>query len=99
MFSMKGMISFSELIIPVIAISSVNSSLAMPSKHFLRWGWTQSGSLVCDRICSSSSLDKKKNLEIDRRCDKAFVDGLRKPRHDYYIKSYSPMTSVNHLGK
>lgn len=38
------------------------SSLEMPSKHFLRWGCTRSGSLVSDRISSISSLDKKKNL-------------------------------------
>lgn len=62
MFSVKGTLSFSELIMPVMAISLVKSSLAMPSKHFLRWGCTHSGSLVCDRISSSSSLDRKKNL-------------------------------------
>lgn len=38
------------------------SSLEIPSKHFLRWGCTRSGSLVSDRISSISSLDKKKNL-------------------------------------
>lgn len=70
--------------------SSVKLSLAIPSKHFLRWGctlivqtifnwyekyicmisntllyfeWTHRiGSLVSERISSSSSLDKKKNL-------------------------------------
>ena len=32
----------------------------MPSKHLLRWSWTRTGSLVCDRMCSKSSLERKK---------------------------------------
>ena len=59
----NGTVSFSLLIMPTISCSSVNSSLAMPSKHFFKWGWTRNGSLVSDRISSSSSLDRKKNLE------------------------------------
>ena len=35
-FVLNGTISFSALIIPTISCSSVNSSLAMPSKHFFR---------------------------------------------------------------
>lgn len=66
MVSIKGTISFSELIIPVISRSGVNSSLAMPSKHFLRWGWTRSGSLVSDKISNISSLDRKKNLNREK---------------------------------
>ena len=62
-FLQNGTISFSELIIPTTSWSSVNSSLAIPSKHFFRWGCTRSGSLVSDRISSSSSFDKKKNLK------------------------------------
>ncbi|CAB1336130.1 unnamed protein product [Coregonus sp. 'balchen'] len=41
------------------------SSLAMPSKHFFRWGCTRNGSLVSDRISSISSLDRKKKLEVE----------------------------------
>jgi len=59
---LNGTISFSDEIIPTMSLSSVNSSLAMPSKHFLRCGWTRIGSFVSDRISSSSSLDRKKNL-------------------------------------
>lgn len=62
MVCLKGTVSFSELIMPTISKSSVNSSLAMPSKHFFRCGCTRSGSLVSDRISSSSSFDRKKNL-------------------------------------
>ena len=36
-----------------------NSNDAMASKHFLRWGWTASGFLVCAKISNNSSLDKK----------------------------------------
>ena len=39
-------------------------SLAMPSKHFFKWGSTLVGSLVSDSISNISSLDKKKNLKI-----------------------------------
>lgn len=59
---MKGTTSFSELIMPMISRSSVNSSLAIPSKHFFKCGCTRSGSFVSDSISSSSSLDRKKNL-------------------------------------
>ena len=59
----KGTVSFSELTMPIISISSVNLSLAIPSKHFFRCGCTRSGSFVSERISSSSSLDRKKNLE------------------------------------
>lgn len=34
----------------------------MASKHLDMCGCTARGSLVCDRISNSSSLDKKKNL-------------------------------------
>ena len=37
------------------------------SKHFLRWGCTLVGSLVSDRISSSSSLERKKNRGKYRR--------------------------------
>lgn len=47
---------------PTISSLSVNSSLAIPSKHFFRWGCTRRGSLVSDKISSSSSFDRKKNL-------------------------------------
>ena len=59
----KGTFSFSALIIPTTSWSSVNSSRAIPSKHFFKCGCTRKGSLVSDRISSNSSLDKKKNLE------------------------------------
>ena len=49
---------------PTISCCSVNSSRAMPSKHFFKCGCTRIGSLVSDRISSSSSLDRKKNLEV-----------------------------------
>jgi len=62
MGSEKGTVSRSELTMPVTSRSGVNCSAAMPSKHFFRWGCTRSGSLVSDRISSSSSLDRKKNL-------------------------------------
>ena len=58
----KGTTSFSLLIMLTTSCFSVNSSFAMPSKHFLRWGCTRVGSLVSDRISNSSSLDRKKNL-------------------------------------
>jgi hypothetical protein len=56
------MISFSELIMPTISRLSVNSSLAIPSKHFFKCGCTRRGSFVSDNISSSSSFDRKKNL-------------------------------------
>ena len=59
----NGTSSFSLLTIPTTSWFSVNLSLAIPSKHFLRCGCTLSGSLVSDNISNSSSLDKKKNLE------------------------------------
>ena len=55
----KGTYSFSGLIMPVIWVSAWNSSLTSASKHFLRCGWTARGSLVCERISMSSSLDRK----------------------------------------
>ena len=60
----KGTTSFSLLIMLTTSCFSVNSSFAMPSKHFLRWGCTRVGSLVSDRISNSSSLDRKKNLRM-----------------------------------
>ena len=54
--------SFSLLIIPLTSWLSVKFSLAIPSKHFFKWGCTLSGSFVSDNISSNSSLDKKKNL-------------------------------------
>lgn len=47
---------------PTISKLSVNSSLAIPSKHFFKCGCTRRGSLVSDKISSSSSFDRKKNL-------------------------------------
>lgn len=47
---------------PTISRLSVNSSLAIPSKHFFKWGCTRRGSFVSDKISSSSSFDRKKNL-------------------------------------
>ena len=44
------------------------SSAHLPSKHFLRWGWTLRGSLVSDKISNSSSLDRKKNLGLGLQC-------------------------------
>ncbi len=43
------------------------SSLAMPSKHFFKWGCTRIGSLVSERISSISSFDRKKNLQSVKR--------------------------------
>lgn len=43
------------------------SSLAMPSKHFFKWGCTRMGSLVSERISSISSFDRKKNLQRVKR--------------------------------
>jgi len=62
----NGTRSFSDDIIPMMSFSAVKSSFAMPSKHFFRCGWTRSGSFVSDRISSSSSLDRKKNLIHNR---------------------------------
>ena len=62
----KGTTSFSPLTMAVTFWSSVNCSLAIPSKHFLRWGWTRVGSLVSERISNSSSLERKKNLHEGR---------------------------------
>lgn len=59
---MNGTVSFSELTMPVISRLSVNSSLAIPSKHFFKCGCTRSGSFVSDKISRSSSFDRKKNL-------------------------------------
>lgn len=47
---------------PRISRLSVNSSLAIPSKHFFKCGCTRSGSFVSDKISRSSSFDRKKNL-------------------------------------
>lgn len=47
---------------PTISRLSINSSLAIPSKHFFKCGCTRRGSLVSDKISSSSSFDRKKNL-------------------------------------
>ena len=49
--------------IPWICFLESNSSLEIPSKHFLRCGWTRRGSFVSDKISNSSSLDRKKNLK------------------------------------
>ena len=46
----------------IISLVRVKSNLAIPSKHFFRWGCTRRGSFVSERISRSSSLDKKKNL-------------------------------------
>ena len=50
----------SELLICVISRSSVNVSLAIPSKHFFKCGCTLVGSLVSESISSISSLERKK---------------------------------------
>lgn len=50
-------------IMPSISCCGEKCRELMPSKHFLRWGCTRCGSFVSDRISSSSSLDKKKNLQ------------------------------------
>ena len=47
----------------MISCCSLNSRREIPSKHFFRCGCTRSGSFVSDKISSSSSLDRKKNLE------------------------------------
>ena len=65
-FLAKGTLSFSALIIATISCWSVNSSLDIPSKHFFKWGCTRNGSLVSDRISSSSSFDRKKNLMVQK---------------------------------
>ncbi len=65
-FCTNGTVSFSEDIMPTISCESLNSNLAIPSKHFFRWGWTRSGSFVSDRISSNSSFDRKKNLEWEK---------------------------------
>lgn len=60
--SIKGFIStysFSAENIPWIFFNSSILSLLIPSKHFIIWGYTRSGSFVSDKISSNSSLDKK----------------------------------------
>ena len=52
--------SFSTERMPVMMSSLVKSSAAIPSKHFLRWGWTRSGSFVSERIWNGSSFERKK---------------------------------------
>jgi hypothetical protein len=54
--------SFSAEFMAVMVVSGSKSRLAIASKHFLRCGCTARGFLVWLRICSSSSLDRKKNL-------------------------------------
>ena len=61
-FCVRRTSSFSALKIHSISCFSLKWRLLMPSKHFLRWGWTRSGSFVSERISNSSSFDKKKNL-------------------------------------
>lgn len=56
-------LSFSAEFMAVMVASGSKSRLAMASKHFLRCGCTAHGFLVWLRICSSSSLDRKKNLQ------------------------------------
>ena len=63
MTSLNSTFSPSLLNIECMSSLSSNPRLPMPSKHFLRWGWTRSGSFVSDRISSISSLDRKKNLQ------------------------------------
>lgn len=59
----KSTFSFSADSMATMTFSKLKVSWAIPSKHFLRWGWTRRGSLVSDKISRSSSLDRKKNLE------------------------------------
>jgi hypothetical protein len=59
MGSTKATISFSADTISVICRSSSKVTRCMASKHFLRCGCTLCGSLVSDRISSSSSLERK----------------------------------------
>lgn len=59
----KGTTSPSADFIPTISCCSVKERRLMPSKHFFKWGWTLNGSLVSDKISSSSSFERKKNLE------------------------------------
>ena len=59
----KGTFSFSADSMAWITLSALKVRHSMPSKHFFRWGCTRNGSLVSDKISSSSSLDRKKNLQ------------------------------------
>lgn len=55
--------SFSAEFMAVMVVSGSKSRLATASKHFFRCGCTAHGFLVWLSICSSSSLDRKKNLQ------------------------------------
>lgn len=66
-FSMSSTRSPSLLYMAWMSRLGRKSSLAMPSKHFFKWGCTRMGSLVSERISSISSLDRKKNLQSVKR--------------------------------
>jgi len=59
--------SFSAEFMADMVVSGSKSKLAIASKHFFRCGCTARGFLVWLRICSSSSLDRKKNLHRPSR--------------------------------
>ena len=59
----KRTCSFSADSMPRMTVSELKVNWAMPSKHFLRCGWTRRGSFVSDRISSNSSFERKKNLQ------------------------------------
>ena len=60
----NGTVSPSRDVMAVISsVFSLISSDMTASKHFRRWGWTARGFFVCERICSSSSFERKKNRE------------------------------------
>ena len=63
----KGTVSFSTETMPWMTLCSSKLSVLMPSKHFFRCGCTRSGSLVSERICSSSSLERKKSRANESR--------------------------------
>ena len=56
---LNGTFSPSSEIMAVTSRSSSNLILLMPSKIFFRKGCTRRGSLVSERISSSSSLERK----------------------------------------
>ena len=66
-FSAKGTFSPSALFMATMDRSSSKSSVWIASKHLRRCGCTASGFFVCDRICSSSSFERKKKRANARR--------------------------------
>ena len=65
--SFQGTFSFSFEFIADISRLSAKSSDSIASKHFFKCGCTARGFFVCDKICSSSSFDRKKNRLNARR--------------------------------